>query len=57
MCFVPPKKISLGGLIPVLNMIRFPDRDPTGFSNSEPDPDRTGFRKNANVSDMCSRHK
>jgi len=27
----------------VLNMIRFPDRDPTGFCNSEQDPDRTGF--------------
>jgi len=26
-------------------MIRFPDRDPTGFSDSEPDPDWTGFRK------------
>jgi len=26
-------------------MIRFPDRDPTGFCNSEPDPGRTGFRK------------
>jgi len=28
-----------------LNMIRFPDRDPTGFWNTEPDPDWTGFRK------------
>ena len=36
----------------VSNMIRFPDRDPTGFSNSEPDPDRTGFRKNSTGSDM-----
>jgi len=26
-------------------MIRFPDRDPTGFCKSQPDPDRTGFRK------------
>jgi len=34
-----------GVYIPVLNMIRFPDRDPTGFCNSEPDPDRTGFGK------------
>jgi len=37
---------------PVLNMIRFPDRDPTGFCTSEPDPDRTGFRKNSTGSDM-----
>jgi len=29
----------------VLNMIRFLDRDPTGFCNSEPDPGWTGFRK------------
>jgi len=36
----------------VLNMIRFPDRDPTGMCNSEPDPDRTGFRKNSTGSDM-----
>jgi len=36
----------------VSNMIRFPDRDPTGFSNSEPDPDRTGFWKNSTGSDM-----
>jgi len=28
----------------VLNMIRFMDRDPTGFCNSEPDPNWTGFR-------------
>jgi len=28
---------------PVLNMIRFADRDPTGFCNSEPDRDPTGF--------------
>jgi len=28
---------------PVLNMIRFPDRDPTGFCTTEPDPDWTGF--------------
>jgi len=25
-------------------MIRFSDRDLTGSSNSEPDPDRNGFR-------------
>jgi len=25
----------------VLNMIRFPNRYPTGLCNSEPDPDRT----------------
>ena len=36
----------------VLNMIRFSDRDPTGFCNSEPDPDRTGFKKNSTASDM-----
>ena len=29
----------------MLNMIRFEDRDPTGFCNSEPDPVRTGFQK------------
>jgi len=33
-------------------MIRFPDRDPTGFCNSEPNPDQTGFRKNSTGSDM-----
>jgi len=27
----------------VLNMIRFPDRDPTGFCNSEQDRDWPGF--------------
>ena len=27
----------------VLNIIRFPDRDPIRFCNSEPDPGRTGF--------------
>jgi len=32
----------------VLNMI--PDREPTGFCNSE--PDRTGFRKNSTGSDL-----
>jgi len=32
----------------VLNMILFPDRDPTGFCNSEPDPDWTGFWKELN---------
>ena len=37
---------------PVLNMIRFPDSDPTGCWNSEPDPDRIGFRKNSTGSDM-----
>ena len=36
----------------LLNMTRFTDRDPTGFCNSEPDPDRTGFRKNSTGSDM-----
>jgi len=30
---------------PVLNMILFPDRNPAGFCNSEPDPDWTGFWK------------
>ena len=34
----------------VLNTIRFPDRDPTGFCNSE--PDWTGFRKHSTGSDM-----
>jgi len=29
-------------------MIRFPDRDPTGFCNSEPDLDRTRFRNKLN---------
>jgi len=33
-------------------MNRFPDRNPTGFCNSELDPDRTGFRKNSTGSDM-----
>jgi len=33
-----------------LNTIRFPDHDPTGFCNS--DPDRTGFRKNSTGSDL-----
>ena len=33
-------------------MIRFPDLDPTGFCNSEPEPDRTGFRKNSTGSYM-----
>jgi len=28
-----------------LNMIRFPDHDPIGFCNLDPDPDRTGFWK------------
>jgi len=36
----------------VLNMIRFLDRDPTGFCNSEPDPGWTGFRKISTGSDM-----
>jgi len=31
--------------------IRFPDRDPTGFCNSELDLDRSGFRKNSTGSD------
>ena len=35
----------------VLNRIRFPGRDPTGFCNSELDPDRTEFRKNSTESD------
>jgi len=43
---------TCGSYIPVLNMIRFPDRDPIGFCNSEPDPVRTGFRKKSNGSDM-----
>jgi len=33
-------------------MIRFPDRDPTEFCNSEPDPDWTGFWKNSTWSDI-----
>jgi len=37
---------------PELNTIRFPDRDPTGFCNSEPDLDWIGFRKNSTGSDM-----
>jgi len=37
-------------LAPVLNMIRFEDRDPTGFCNSE--PDWTGFWKKLTGSDM-----
>jgi len=37
---------------PVLTMIRFPDRDPNGFCDSEPDSDQTGFRKNSTGSDM-----
>jgi len=40
------------GWASVLNMIRFPDRDPTGFCNSQPDPDRTRFRKNSTGSDL-----
>jgi len=36
----------------VLNMIRFPDCDTPGFCTSDPDPDRTGFRKNSTGSDM-----
>jgi len=36
--------------VAVLNMIRFPDHDPTGFGNSE--PDRTGFQKSSTGSDM-----
>ena len=39
---VEPTAVS----ITVLNMVRFPVPDPTGFCNSEPDADRTGFRKN-----------
>jgi len=37
---------------PVLNMIRFPDRVPTGFCNSKPDPDWTGCWKKTTGSDM-----
>jgi len=33
-------------------MIRLPDRDLTGYCNSEPDADWTGFRKNSTGSDM-----
>jgi len=33
-------------------MFQFTDRDPTGFCNSEPDTDQTGFRKNATGSNM-----
>jgi len=39
-------------LTPVLNMIQFPDRDPTGFCNSEPDADRTRFWKNSTGSEL-----
>jgi len=36
-------------------MIRFQDRDPTGFCNAELDPDRTGYpKKNLSGSDMDS---
>jgi len=36
--------LTLGSVdLPVLNMIRSPDRDPTGFCTSEPDADWTGF--------------
>jgi len=38
--------------VSVLNMTRFPDRDPTGFCNSEPVPDWTGFRNSSTGSDM-----
>jgi len=38
--------------VPVLNMIRFPDRDPTEICNSEPDLHWTGFLKNLTGSDM-----
>jgi len=33
------QQYSASDHIPVLNRIRFPDRDPTGFCDSEPDPD------------------
>jgi len=36
--------------VAMLKMIRFPDRDPTGFCNSE--PDGTGFWKDATGSDL-----
>ena len=46
----------------VLNMIRFPDRDPTGFCNAEPDPVGVDFEKNnsiryryPNCNDHCSK--
>jgi len=39
------------GRATVLKMIRFPDRDPTGFCNSEPDLNRSGFRQNSTGSD------
>jgi len=47
----------------VLNMIRFSDRDPTVFCDSEPDPHWAGFRKYLNRNgygypicvDHCSR--
>ena len=39
--------------VTVLNIIRFPDRDPTGFCHSEPDLEETGFwKKNSTGSDM-----
>jgi len=36
----------------VLNMIWFPDHDPTGFCNSEPDRIRLDFEKHSTGSDM-----
>ena len=36
----------------MFNMIRFPDRDPTGFCYSEPDRQQAGFWKNSTGSDM-----
>ena len=58
-----PYGLSIGWWMPVFNTIGFPDRDPTGFCNSEPDPDWTGSRKNRyrngygyqNCVDHCSR--
>jgi len=38
--------------ISVLNMIRLPDCDLSGFCDSELDVDRTAFRKNSTRSDM-----
>jgi len=38
----------------VLNIIRFPHRDPTGFCNSEPDPDRIWISKLHHCSKMLN---
>jgi len=42
---ISAKTLVFHSLPSMLNMIWFPDCDPTRFCNSEPDRDRTGFRK------------